>query len=155
MIGLARQENFRMCQRTTEEQLLCPSARCGEGALLVGIMDTNGTVGYISPSLPIDNEFVERVRKGRTPEHRFRFAASCQESGCLHWTGTRCGVIDQARAAMEVAQIGKGFAHPLPRCGIRAQCRWFAQAGFDACSACPMVFNYVWPEEEVPGTNQR
>jgi hypothetical protein len=27
----------------------------------------------------------------------------------------------------------------LPRCAIRAHCRWYAQSGRDACQLCPLV----------------
>jgi hypothetical protein len=135
-------------QHSSHEQLLCPSARCGEGALLVGIIGPDGKIGYVNPALPIDKKFVERSRGGRGPEQRFRFAAPCQKSGCVHWSGTRCGVIDQARAASEATQTGNDSLDLLPRCGIRRQCRWFAQSGLDACSVCPFVFNYVWPENK-------
>jgi hypothetical protein len=141
-------------QHGPDKQLLCPSARCGEGALLVGIIGPDGKIGYVSPALPVDEKFVEQTRAGRPPEQRFRFAAPCQESGCVHWMGTRCGVIDQARAAAEVTQTGRASSNSLPRCGIRRQCRWFAQAGSDACFACPFVFNYVWPEEQIPAASQ-
>lgn len=142
------------CKRDGDTQLLCPSARCGEGALLVGIIGAEGKIGYISPSFPVDKKFIEQTRTGRAPEQRFRFAALCQESGCVHWTGTRCGVIDQARAAAERTQTGRDSSESLPRCGIRRQCRWFAQDGSDACSVCPFVFNYVWPEEQIPEASQ-
>jgi hypothetical protein len=128
------------------QQKLCPSARCDEGALLVGIIGIEGKVAYISPALRVDHEFTEEAWRGSAPEQRFRFAAPCRESSCVHWTGTRCGVIDAALLAAEATQTRQCASSPLPRCGIRAQCRWFAQTGPDACSTCPFLFNYIWPE---------
>jgi hypothetical protein len=32
---------------------------------------------------------------------------------------------------------------PLPHCGIRSACRWFAQVGSRACSICPHVVHTV------------
>jgi hypothetical protein len=121
------------------QQLLCPSARCDEGALLVGIIGIEGKVAYVSPAPRVDNEFIEEAQSAGAPEQRFRFAAPCRESGCVHCTGTRCGVIDAALAAAEAAQTRQCASSPLPRCGIRTQCRWFAQTGSNACATCPFL----------------
>jgi hypothetical protein len=141
-------------QRHIDKHLLCPSARCAEGALLIGLVGAEGKVGYIKPTIPVDKEFVEQALTGRAPEQRFRFAAPCQESGCIHWTGTKCGVIDQARVAVEATQTERGASHSLPKCGIRPHCRWFAQTGSDACSACPFIFNYAWPDAPLATKSQ-
>lgn len=131
---------------SASQQLLCPSSLCQEGALLLGIVDSDGRVGYISPAPAVGKEFVEKAHQGRTPEHRFRFAAPCQEAACVHWTGTRCGVIDQAKSVAETTQRSVSPANSLPRCAVRSECRWFAQCGSDACFVCPSVFNYFGPE---------
>jgi hypothetical protein len=93
-------------------------------------------VGYITPPIPVDDEFVAKVRSGRSPEKRFRFAGDCIEGGCAQWTGSRCGVID---AVLAVDRDTAGDSSRLPRCAIRSTCRWFAQSGADACSVCPRV----------------
>jgi len=138
-------------RRIDSQRLLCPSAHCEEGALLVGVIGAEGKIAYINPALPVDKSFRERAFTGRTPEHRFRFAATCQESGCMHWTGTRCGVIDQAIEAAEATKNRECVSKPLPKCGIRMQCRWFAQRGSYACGTCPFLFNYVWPDTSSGG----
>jgi hypothetical protein len=137
-------------QRPPLERQLCPSARCVEGVLLLGIIGSDGRVGFISPNLRVNKEFVEKVSKGRAAEQRFRFAAPCQESDCMHWTGEKCAVIDQARGAAKTTQTSIDSSELLPRCGVRSRCRWFAQVGPDACLVCPFVFNYVWPAGAVP-----
>jgi hypothetical protein len=58
------------CKRDGDTQLLCPSARCGEGALMVGIIGAEGKIGYISPSFPVDKKFIEQTRTGRAPEQQ-------------------------------------------------------------------------------------
>jgi hypothetical protein len=128
----------------SKSQLLCPSSRCGEGSLLLGIIGSDGKAGYINPAPMVDKKFVENA--GCAPEQRFRFAAPCRESACAHWTGTRCGVIDHATSVAESTDIGTDSPNPLPRCAVRSRCRWFAQHGQKACFVCPSVFNYVWPE---------
>jgi hypothetical protein len=119
---------------------LCPSARCEEGALLLGIVGPNGTVGFISPPMRVDAGFVARAHLGRAPERRFRFVGRCVEDACRHWTGHRCGVIDAALAA-----FGREDVEVVRPCAIRPSCRWFGQHGRAACGVCPLIVT------EVPG----
>ena len=116
--------------------LFCPSARCEPGARLIGIVGPDSRVAFVTPALPVTEEAAAAAQAGRTPEKRFRFAQPSIEGGCRHWTGARCGVAD---AALELdADDGR-----LPRCGIRPDCRWFAQAGAAACRVCPYVITDV------------
>ena len=118
-------------------QLTCPSARCEPGATLLGVVEADGTVGYITPRLTVDEAFVEQASRGRAPEKRFRFAGACVESGCAQWTGSRCGVIDRV---LEGGLLDDGAkARALPHCSIRSSCRWFEQSGAEACGVCPLV----------------
>lgn len=120
-----------------ERELLCPSARCEPGAILLGIVGRDGRVGYLSTQMVVDERFVENARRGRDPEKRFRFAQPCVEAPCGYWRDGRCGVVDGVVAQAEP------LAAPLPRCSIRADCRWFAQRGPDACAVCPLVVTDV------------
>jgi hypothetical protein len=113
----------------------CPSAPCAPGSALIGLVRSDGTIGYVRPALPVTDDFLERVRTGGTPGARFRFAAPCVEDGCVHWDEEGCGVI---RTVLETVGASEDPA-PLPRCAIRAACRWFAQEGRAACGACPLV----------------
>jgi len=106
--------------------------------VLLGVVGADGTVGYISPRAPVSAAFVEKVKSGGAAEKRFRFAQACVESDCAQWTGSRCGVIDTVVAAAAAARFEQAGT-ALPRCGIRASCRWFAQAGARACAVCPLV----------------
>jgi hypothetical protein len=116
----------------------CPSARCQEGAILLGIAGTNGVVGYLSQRLEVDRDFVTKAREGRSPERRFRFAGPCVEGDCAQWDGKRCGVIDMAVDAQQNGVVPT-LDLPLPRCAIRATCRWFSQLGPKACAVCPLI----------------
>lgn len=120
---------------------LCPSGRCQDGAMLLGIVGPSGVVGYVGP-VRIDQEFIDTARQGRPPEKRFRFAEPCQESQCAQWSGSRCNVIDWAVAnpSLQDADAGAGA---LPKCGIRSVCRWFAQVGAQACAVCPLVVTNI------------
>lgn len=116
-----------------DDDRLCPSARAEPGAALLGIVGADGRVGILGRPIPIDDDFLATARQGRAPEKRFRFADRCVRSECRQWTNGRCGVIDRV-----LAMTGE-VDRPLQPCGIRARCRWFAQAGAAACHACPEV----------------
>lgn len=117
--------------------VLCPSSRCTDGALLLGVVRRDGTVAFTPTPLRIDARFVEKAHEGRTPEARFRFAGPCQRARCQQWTGERCGVIDLVLD--RAREAGVAGAPALPDCAIRPRCRWFGQQGADACLVCPLV----------------
>jgi hypothetical protein len=120
------------------EELLCPSAPCEPGALLLGVVGADGQVGYLRPAPEIDQDFVAKALAGRAPEKRFRFAQPCRESGCGYWSDGRCEVSDAAASSEEGGSDG-----PLPACAIRPRCRWFAQSGASACRTCPVIVTDV------------
>lgn len=122
------------------ENKMCPSATCHSGALLLGVVQSNKTVALLDTPMPVTDEFVEIAVKAGSPEKRLRFAGKCAKSGCLQWTGSRCGVIDRALNYMEGLVENKlGENISLPECSIRPQCRWFSQTGADACKVCPFI----------------
>jgi hypothetical protein len=114
--------------------LACPSARAEPGNLLYGRV-ADGKVERLGTPLEVTPEFVEAVAANGPPERRFRFAGTCQQGRCAQWTGTGCGVIERVLAEMG-PPTGNGA---LPRCFLRARCRWYAQEGASACSACSDV----------------
>jgi hypothetical protein len=116
-----------------DERLLCPSSRAEEGAFVIGVVQEDGTVGLFGRPLPVNADFLEDARKGRAPEKRFRFSAPCVNSNCRQWSSGRCGVIDK------VLRIAPPENTRLSPCGIRADCRWFSQAGAEACAVCTLV----------------
>lgn len=117
-----------------DRRLLCPSADCAEGAILLGVVASDGRVAYLTPELRIDQDFVETASAGRRPDARFRFAAPCAQGLCGHWTGNRCGLVEEV-VSSESAPRGA----VLPRCSIRPRCRWFAEQGSEACRRCSLV----------------
>jgi len=128
----------------------CPSGRCRTGAVLVGIVGPDGRVGYVNPAMPIDDEFVARARTGRTPESRFRFGEPCAEGRCAQWAGDHCGLIEEFLASPKAEAATSGSRTPLPRCSIRASCRWFRERGPDACAICPLVVR----SQREPASNE-
>lgn len=125
--------------------ILCPSSRCEDGAVLLGVVSADGRVAFAQDLIVIDKEFVRVAHEGRSPEKRFRFGSPCARGACHQWTGERCGVIDKVMETIEPSA-----AHPeLPECAIRSQCRWFGQSGEMACGACPEVITDLRDTPEV------
>jgi hypothetical protein len=122
-----------------ENPATCPSGRCREGAVLIGIVGEDGRLGYVTPALPVDADFVSRAKAGRTPESRFRFGEPCAEHRCAQWAGDRCGLIEELLDSPRAAATDEQAATSLPKCGIRSSCRWFRERGADACGICPLV----------------
>ena len=119
--------------------ILCPSSRCQEGAILLGIVLADGSVAFAKDRIAVDEGFVQNAtREGSRPaESRFRFSSPCARGACHQWSGSRCGVIDSVLS--EAEQAGYVAQGPLPECSIRADCRWFDQSGATACSVCDLV----------------
>ena len=117
-----------------DPKVLCPSYRCVDEALLLGIVQPSGTVALAEQPISIDATFVETAKRGRSPEARFRFAGPCQQCACRQWADGRCGVIDKVLAKREQPALDD-----LPACAIRPSCRWYLQRGGAACHACPEV----------------
>jgi hypothetical protein len=120
---------------------LCPSMRCEDGVLLLGVIQSDGRAAFLPAPLPVNAEFVHIARKGRAPERRFRFAGPCRETGCGSWTEGRCGIADTVVTHLNPAPDG-----PVPPCAIRKSCRWWAQSGARACHACRFVVTDLTPE---------
>lgn len=126
--------------------VLCPSAGCHEGAILLGIVCPDGRVAFAEGRTIVDREFVS-VATGegcRAPERRFRFSSPCAQGACRQWIGAQCGVI---AGAMEEAraQGHQAREHELPECAIRSDCRWFLQSGADACAVCELIVTETRP----------
>jgi len=115
--------------------LLCPSAPASEGAIVLGVVRADGSVGYLRDRLTATASFVSRTRSERAPEERFRFSSPCRERACLQWADGGCSLPDRLS---ELVSDQEG-ADALPRCSIRRQCRWFHQQGAAACRICPLV----------------
>lgn len=121
-------------------QTLCPSSKCRDGSLLLGIVKEDGHVDMLKQAIPITEDFVNTAMQGRLPEMRFRFAGNCAKNGCRQWTGTRCGIIDKM---LNHIQDAIPESDGLPACSIRSQCRWYNQNGAEACKICPWVITEV------------
>lgn len=114
---------------------LCPSAQPDwPEARLIGVASGSAAapgIGYTGP-LPVTPDLLALAGPVE-PTEVFRFAATCQEHACHHFDGARCGLVRKV-----VAHLGE-VSDALPRCGIRADCRWWREAGAAACRRCPQV----------------
>ena len=115
---------------------VCPSSSCETGALLLGVVQPDGTVTFATNPFAVSETFVEIALKGRAPEERFRFAGPCVSKACEQWRNGRCSIPDQMRTAL--GQEVESRVAPA-ECAIREECRWFAQESYSACKLCPLV----------------
>jgi hypothetical protein len=136
---------------TTEENILCPSSKCEEGAILLGIVQQDGHVGFVNQRLYINKEFVEVARTGRSPEKRFRFGNKCMSAACEQWSDGHCTVMER------IMNVNGSVREPscLPSCSIRPQCRWYQQHGGRACAICPFIITDSSPEGEEGGSDKQ
>lgn len=130
-------------------ELLCPSSTCHEGAVVIGLLGADGRLGYLRPAIPVDGRFVVSSPQHGDPESRFRFADNCARDACEHWSGKHCGLVEQLINSPRAHILE--HAHDLPRCDIRASCRWFAQDGRAACTVCPAVVYRPADGQSQPG----
>ena len=135
-----------------QQPVLCPSSRCKDGAIVLGIVLPNQTIAYADQRFKLDASQAEAMRRNPVnPEKRFRFSTPCAQSGCTQWvngnSGGKCGVIEEVLEAPRPDFLPK----TLPGCSIRSQCRWFLQRGDEACSVCRFVVTdtAVMTEEEA------
>lgn len=121
-------------------ELSCPSAQPDmDGARVFGVIggsETEPRVAYLKESAVVDSSLFEKLGPLK-PTHMFRFAAKCEESRCAHYNGERCTL------AQHIVKMLDPVVDLLPPCLIRPTCRWFAEAGREACLRCPQVVTMI------------
>ncbi|GIG70593.1 hypothetical protein [Phytomonospora endophytica] len=121
---------------TTDDTATCPSAPAVASSRLLGIVGPGGRVVY-TPGGP---RLTETLRSGLDAdgrlETRYRFSGACVTSGCAFWQEGECAAVTVAHREYDAVAGADG---PLPECGIRDSCRWWAQEGRAACAVCPFV----------------
>ena len=123
----------------------CPSSVAAEGAVLLGVVNRDGTVGYISSKIEVTTQLLEDINKTPQPEKHFRFSNSCVESGCRQWQNGNCSVIKKIMSANDDIELEA----QLPNCSIRSSCRWYHQEGGKACSFCPFIITNMLEEAKA------
>ncbi|MDJ0660110.1 MAG: nitrogen fixation protein [Crocosphaera sp.] len=130
---------------TKDKMPLCPSARPEwDNSVVFGVVRgtlDNPNVTYLKKSQPVTEELLE-LAKPVTPTEVFRTAATCVESQCQHFNGTKCTLVQRVVDKLPVVKDN------LPACAIRKDCRWWLQEGKSACYRCPQVVtdNYATTE---------
>jgi hypothetical protein len=87
---------------------------------------------YLDELVPVSEEILQAAAPV-DPRQVFRFAAPCAESACVHFDGASC------RLGQQLVESLDPVVTNLPRCHLRARCRWFAERGGAACLRCPLV----------------
>lgn len=116
----------------------CPSVPARVGVELIGVAQPDGRVGFLETPMRVDREFLDVAESYGPTGNRFRFSAGCEQNRCVHWTGTECGLINRLRQRVNEAASVPDVKR-LPSCGIRCDCRWWAQHGAEACKVCVLV----------------
>jgi len=126
---------------------LCPSAQPEmEGSVVFGIV--SGTVAeprlvHLKKPRPVSDELLA-LSGPVEPTEVFRFAAPCVGSGCQHFDGSNCRLVER------VVQLLPEVEEALPACHLRPNCRWWQQEGKAACLRCLQVVTQTYhPSEQL------
>ena len=122
----------------------CPSGSADKPeSLVLGVRSgDDGSVAYLAEPVPA-SEVVGLVPEGIEPRRILRFASHC-EASCANRVGTECGLIQRITAVPEPPH-----ATSVPRCHLRAGCKWWQQAGVAACRRCPAVSTLMLADDEL------
>lgn len=112
----------------------CPSgeAHAPESVVLGVRSGEGGQVAYLADPVPAA-EVLGSIPAGIEPTRVLRFASHCV-SACAHRRGNDCSLVERV-----IAAVPRDEARTVPRCHLRAQCKWWQQSGVDACHRCPAV----------------
>jgi hypothetical protein len=122
----------------------CPSGMSDRPeSIVLGVRSgEDGGIVYLADPVPAA-EVMDLVPEGIEPRRILRFASHC-ESSCANRLGDACGLVDRI-----VAVPGPPQATVVPRCHLRAHCKWWQQVGVDACHRCPAVSTLTLADDEL------
>lgn len=115
-----------------------------QDATILGVVSgsaDNPELAYLNQHVPVTGELLATAAPAK-PGQIFRIAARCDETGCVHFDGSRC------RLATRIVQILPAVTEGLPACLIRPACRWYQQEGRAACLRCPQVITETYEPSE-------
>ncbi|MFG3281248.1 hypothetical protein [Streptomyces sp. NPDC048111] len=112
----------------------CPSgdAHRPESVVLGVRSGEHGQVVYLDEPLPAA-DVLPSIPEGIAPHRVLRFASHCT-SACANRVGEDCGLIQRIQTLPSAHDTGA-----VPRCHLRARCKWWHQTGVDACHRCPAL----------------
>ncbi|MFJ7125533.1 hypothetical protein [Streptomyces sp. NPDC098101] len=124
-------------ERSGTSRTWCPSGSpAAPEAVVLGVRSgQDGEVVYLADPVPA-RDVLPVVPKDVEPTRVLRFASHCV-SNCLHRRGNDCTLVE--RVAVTPADENRN----VPRCHLRAHCKWWAQVGVDGCRRCPAVATTV------------
>lgn len=114
---------------------LCPSGAAGQpGAEVFAIVGAapDGGAGYLDRTVPVDAG-VLALTGPLSPASVYRVAIPCAGQGCTHFEGGACQIAERMIRHLDPGPTA------LPKCAIRPACRWWRQAGAEACRRCPEI----------------
>lgn len=133
-----------MQNNSTINEAICPSFKCEEGSLLLGIRQKDGNIAILPKPLQIGQTFIDNINNaGLIPEEHFRFTNQCMKNDCKQWSNRGCGV------AIRISHFFKSenLLDPIPECSLRSECRWHKQEGENICRLCPRVITNITADE--------
>lgn len=130
----------------SKRALECPSAQPDmDGARVFGLI--GGTVErpriqYLKKSAIVTEALASKL-DSIDPTKVFRYAATCEQSRCQHFSEGQCSL------AHRVAQQLPAVVDAPPPCQIRNTCRWHAEQGVQACMRCPQVITMIPRRDDI------
>lgn len=106
-----------------------------------GTVESPG-LAYLREPQPVTDELLA-VSGSIAPTEVFRFAAPCAGSGCQHFDGTDC------RLVQRIVNMLPTVVDVLPACQLRSNCRWWKQEGKAACLRCPQVVTKTYSPSDT------
>lgn len=114
----------------------CPSAQPDwEGSVVLGVVlgtSESPRLAHLEVLQPVTVELMALAYPVE-PTEVFRIAAPCLGTGCTHFNGTDC------RLVQRLVTLLPPVVEALPTCSLRPSCRWWQQEGKAACLRCPQV----------------
>ncbi|MFF4402671.1 hypothetical protein [Streptomyces sp. NPDC001480] len=135
--GAAREDD-------TARTAWCPSgAAHAPESLVLGVRaGVDGRVAYLADPVPAA-EVLEQIPADIEPRRVLRFASHCVAE-CVNRRGDDCTLIERVVTAYPAAATGR-----VPQCHLRAGCKWWSQAGVDACRRCPAISTRHHTDDEL------
>jgi hypothetical protein len=124
----------------------CPSGESHrpESVVLGVRSQEDGGLTYLAEPVPAA-EVLPLVPEGIRPSRVLRFASHCV-SECAHRAGAECTLISKIRTLPPKQPDAR-----LPHCHLRHDCKWWQQAGAEACARCPAVSTTVLATDTTAG----
>jgi hypothetical protein len=91
-----------------------------------------GDAAYLDRAVPVDDK-VLALAAPLSAANIYRVAVPCAAGRCVNFEDGACQIASRLVRHLQPA------VDALPRCAIRGACRWWRQAGAEACRRCPQV----------------